>query len=266
MTTENTEPGTVNAEPTVNTESPEAAPEANAAETNAPEKSADPVSDESASEAAKLLAQRKQTAKERVQQAVARQREAERQSAAKDKYIADLENRLAKAPDPAKYEDNAEYTADVMEHRMDRRELERAKTEKQNAETSKHEAVAEAWSSRVADFKTVKDDFEQVAFSAPISEPTALLIAEMDDGPAIAYELGNNHAEARLIDRLPALLKAVELGRIAERMSAPPPPKKITQAPAPIDPVKGRGAAGSKSIDDLSMSEYAALVAKEMKQ
>lgn len=260
MTEENTAFSAVVAE----TPAPAATPDPKAEPAPKTEE-AKPSDDEAASEAARTLSRHKQTAKERVQQAVARQREAERQSAAKDRYIQELEGRLAKVPDPSKYDDNAEYTADMLEHRMDKRELDRAKQEKQGAESAQREALAEAWTARVTDFKETAKDFEAVAYSAPISEATALLIAEMEEGPAVAYELGKNHAEARKLDRMTERQKAIELGKIAARISAPVP-IKTTLAPAPIDPVRGRGDTGSKSLEDLSMAEYAALVAKETRR
>ena len=254
MTEENSELSAVEAETPakaatpeteVTQEEPAKAPEAKPSEAEEAE---------AASEAAKLLAQRKQSARERVQQAVARQREAERQSAAKDAIIAELRSKL-KEPDPAQYDDNAKYTADVLDFKMNQRDLQTFEREKKEAVETSREAIAEAWTARVNDFKPNAKDFEAVAYSAPISEPTALLVAEMEEGPAIAYELGKNHAEARRIDRLPERLKAVELGKIAARISTPAP-VKTTKAPEPISPVGGRGAPKTKNPDDMTTEEW----------
>lgn len=259
MTEENPAISTVEAEPTA-----EAAPVETAAKPEEPAK-AEPEAKpdeaaeaEAASEAAKMLAQRKQSARERVQQAVARQREAERQSAEKDKVIAELKAQL-KAPDPAQYDDNAKYTADLAIHGLNERELQRLEREKAGSEQAQRQAVAEAWNTRVEEFKATAPDFEAVAYSAPISEPTAYLLAEMDEGPQLAYELGKNHAEARRIERLPERLKAVELGKIAARLAVPAP-VKTTKAPEPIDPVGGKGGRlNPRSPEELAgdMNAYA---------
>lgn len=256
MTDETTDLSAVKAETTAEA----APPEETAAKTEEASK-ADPVAKpdeaaeaEAASEAAKLLAQRKQSARERVQQAVARQREAERQSAEKDRIIAELRSKL-KEPDPAQYDDNAKYTADLLETKMNQRDLQGLEREKQNAQAVAREAIAEAWITRVNDFKASAKDFDQVAYSAPISEATALLIAEMDEGPEVAYQLGKNHAEARRIDSLPERARAIELGKIAARLSTPAP-VKTTKAPEPIDPVGGRGAPKAKNPDDMTIEEW----------
>lgn len=213
---------------------------------------------DAASEAAKLLAQRKQSARERVQQAVARQREAERQAAEKDRIIAELRSKL-KEPDPAQYDDNAKYTADYVKHSMREEDVQRLEREKEAASKESREAIAEAWVTRVNEFKATAKDFDEVAYSAPISESTAMLIAEMDEGPELAYQLGKNHAEARRIDRLPERVKAIELGKIAARLSTPAP-VRTTKAPEPIDPVGGRGGkTPSRTPEDLAsnMEAYA---------
>jgi hypothetical protein len=222
-----------------------------------PAKTDEGKQDQEASEAARLLAQRKQSAKERVQQAVARQRIAERDSADKDKTIASLREQLAKRPNPESYEDNAEYTADMLDHKMNERELKRVELEKTNADVNRRDAIAEQWAVRVDEFKATTPDFEDVAYSAPISDATAHLIAQMEDGPQVAYALGKNPAEARKIERLPETLKAVELGKIAARLSNPTP-KKTTQAPEPINPVLGRGSSTSPDPEKMNFNEFKA--------
>lgn len=260
MTEENTELNAETVETTAEaaTKTEDKAEPAEAAKAAEPDKGDEAKEAEEASEAAKLLAQRKQSARERVQQAVARQREAERQSAEKDRVIAELRSRL-KEPDPAAYDDNAKYTADVVDHKITQRDLSNLEREKQAAEAAARDSIAEAWVARVNEFKATAKDFDEVAYSAPISEGTAMLIAEMDEGPELAYQLGKNHAEARRIDRLPDRAKAIELGKIAARLSTPAP-VRTTKAPEPIDPVGGRGGkTPSRSPEDLanSMEAYA---------
>ncbi|MBU6232386.1 hypothetical protein KGP36_07165 [Patescibacteria group bacterium] len=266
MTQETTAVEAAQIDTTVNTATtPEAAPQkdgvtATPGAGDAPTPAQEKKEDSEASEAARLLAQRKQTARERVQQAVARQREAERQSAEKDKIISDLTAKLKK-PDPAQYEDSAQYTADVLDHRLAERDIQSLAREKSGAEAARQSAIAEAWQERVRTYKSDNpaDDFDAVAFYAPISDAVGSIISEMEEGPAVAYVLGKNHAEARRINALPGHLKAIELGKIAERLASPSP-KKLTQAPVPIKTVGSGGTGGSPEAndDDLTTEQWLA--------
>jgi hypothetical protein len=216
-----------------------------------------------ASEAAKVLQKHKQTASERVQQAVTRQREAERRAERAEKEASELRAKL-KAPDPNQYDDNAKYTADLLAHQLDEREVKRADRTAQEATDEKLEAVKEAWQTRVADFKEQAPDFEEVVYSDKVqmSRETGVLIGEMEDGPQVAYFLAKNAAEARRIDRLPERVKAIELGKLAGKLSAPAM-KKITQAPEPIKTISGNQPRKSDNFASLSMADYAKAVAAE---
>lgn len=213
-----------------------------------------------ASEAAKTLNRRKQSAKEAVQQAKGRQRDAERRATALEREVAELRGRL-RPPDPAQFADDASYTAATVEHTLDQREL--AKNEKgiEEAGQERVKAVADAWRTRTEDFKGEVPDFDDVVYGKlnnRISGETAMLIAELDEGPAVAYHLGKNIAEATRINNLSEREKAFELGKIASRITQPPP-RKVTQAAAPIESVGGKSSGGSGfKPEKASMEEYAA--------
>jgi hypothetical protein len=86
------------------------------------------------------------------------------------------------------------------------------------------------------------DDFEQVAYNPelPVTEAMAKAIQASDIGPDVLYHLGANPKEASRISRLDPILQAKEIGRIEARLSAEPPVKKTSNAPAPIAPVTAR--------------------------
>lgn len=81
----------------------------------------------------------------------------------------------------------------------------------------------------------------------PFSQTMAEVVAESEDGPALAYYLASNLAQADAIAQLPPLAAARELGRIEAKLSserekakttppvskAPPPPAKIEGAGDP---------------------------------
>lgn len=219
-----------------------------------------------ATEAAKLLNERKQSARERVQQAVARQRDAERQSSALRNEVAELRAKL-KEPDPNLYDDNAKYTADTLAHQLDQREVDRTEKQIAQADASRQRAIGESWRERVSDFKQDVPDFDDVVYvklNSAISETTALMIAEMDDGPQVAYNLGKNPSEARRIEGLSDRAKAFELGKLAGKLTAPVP-RKVSAAPNPIDSVSGNRSSKTGTFANLSQADYAKQVAKEMR-
>jgi hypothetical protein len=212
-----------------------------------------------ASEAAKALAARKKTANERIAEVTRARRDAERQRDMALKDAADLRARL-KEPDPATFDDLSKLNAAQVEHTLDKRALADREAVAQRASQEADTQAAEAWRERVTVFKEKATDFEQVAYSAPISEATARDIARMEEGPEVAYYLGKHPAEARALNDLSERDRAVQLGRLAGRLTQAPPPRKTSIAPTPVDAVSGKGAA-SGSVDPSKMSE-AAYIAK----
>ena len=210
--------------------------------------------DREASEAGKKLNQHKQTARERVQQAVARQREAERRAESLARELEAMKARL-KEPAESDFEDASQLTAARVEHTLNKRDAERLEAEQRAASEQAMEAIREAWMDRVDDFKAEKPYFQEVAGSAPISERTAELIVTMEHGPAVAYWLGQNPKEAKRIDALPAREKAIALGVIEGRLTIPPP-RKVTTAPEPVSSVSGRNAGSTFDPSKADMDEY----------
>lgn len=216
-----------------------------------------------ASEAGKALAARKQSFQERMNERTRELHAMERRATEAERKLAELQGRT-KAPDPAQYDDMAKLNADQVGYTLDQRDADRLKSESKAARDEANAAVAEVWNERAAAFKADVPDFEEVAYRAPIDPQSAALIARMDEGPAIAYYLGKNPSEARQIKNLSERDKAIELGRLAGRLSQQPV-RRTTQAPSPIvNGVTGKSAGGSAKIADLPFDDYAKLVATEM--
>jgi hypothetical protein len=210
-----------------------------------------------ASEAGKTLNERKRSVQERINEAVGKQRQAERDRDAARREAEELRKKIVPI-DPNQYTDVAKLTADQVGQTFDTREAERLERRATEADETAERAIAEAWVERVADFEAETPDFKEVAYKAPISDKTSQLVAEMEDGPAIAYWLGKNPAEARRIDRLTDRAKLVEMGRISARISAPPP-RRTTQAPEPVAAVGGKNAGRSDfDPEKASMADFAA--------
>lgn len=248
---------------------PAAAPEGKTAETPAiieneaaepaPKTETDDAADaEKASEAAKALAARKKTANERIAEVTRARRDAERRAEIAERRLQELETRAAKEPDPTKFDDVSKLTAAQVENTLDRREVERLKAEREAVVRDTESLVAEAWRERVDIFKAEAPDFEQVAYSAPLSAESSRDIARLEEGPQIAYYLGKNPAEARLLNSLSDRDRAVALGRLAGRLTAAPV-RRTSTAPPPVEAVAGKGAlAAAFNPEKSSMAEYAA--------
>ena len=122
-----------------------------------------------------------------------------------------------------------------------------------------------AWEKRRSQALTEMPDYVEVAESpdVQISMPMAGAIVMADNGPAIAYHLGKNPAEAARIAALPQHMQAFEMGILAASLKGKKP--EVSHAPAPIKPVGGRSDAIHKSPEDESMAEYAARRQQELR-
>jgi hypothetical protein len=149
------------------------------------------------------------------------------------------------------------------------REASKAATEaarRELKEQSERDAAARrqtTFSSREAEFsKKTPDYYEKTRDPrVPVTPEIAEVLAESEDGPALAYYLANNLAIADQVSRLPPLAAARELGRIEARLAAErekaktPPPV----SPAPPPPPKIEGAADpkvEKDPKDMSDAEF----------
>lgn len=198
----------------------------------------------------------KVSARERVEQATRRAREAE---AERDRALQQLEKIQQSATarlDPLEYSTDAEYMHALVKQTADATRAEFLQQQAQAAHQHRQAAIAESWNERVDAFRNQAPDFEQVAYNAPISEMVAEAVAAVDAGPQVAYYLGKNPNEARRISSLPPLHAAVEIGRLNERLSVPLA-RKSTAAPPPPATIQGHGAPGQKRLDEMTMAEYA---------
>jgi hypothetical protein len=130
------------------------------------------------------------------------------------------------------YEDYAEALAERKAQEL----LARREAEQQQR------AYLEAYHDREEVARDKYDDFEQVAYNPnlPVTEAMARAIQASEIGPDVLYHLGSTPSEAARISRLDPILQAREIGKIEARLSADPPVKKTSNAPAPIAPVTAR--------------------------
>jgi hypothetical protein len=133
----------------------------------------------------------------------------------------------------------------------------------------------ESFRTREAEFAKEHDDYEEVAYRAPISEKLAEVIQEADDGPELAYYLGKNPDIAKKLSKLSAGIAGIELGKLSAKLaiekarasepsvSKTPPPTPKVEGVAEIPNIKS---ASDPESDKLSTKEWLKLREKEVRR
>lgn len=175
-------------------------------------------------------------------------------------------------PTPPEFIDPEQYQHDMAEYTKKMTEYAVAKTlkDKDAAMTRAAEEAAaleaqktrgNAWIQRRKAMMETTPDYEIIAESpdVTITPAMAMGITGHDHGPKIAYYLGQHPDEAERIAKLPTEIQLMELGLIAAKVTAPPPPEKTSTASPPLNTTKPSGtAANQPDVSEMSMEEYAA--------
>lgn len=159
---------------------------------------------------------------------------------------------------PEQFASNEDYVEALADQRAEQKIAEREQR-KQQAE------ILETYHDKEEEVRAKYEDFEQVAYNPnlPITTVMAQSIQASDNGPEVAYHLGANPREAERISRLSPIMQAKEIGKIEAQLTANPPIKKTSNAPAPISPVSARTTGSPaydttdpRSIKSMSTSEW----------
>jgi len=159
---------------------------------------------------------------------------------------------------PEQFASNEDYVEALADQRAEQKIAEREQR-RQQAE------ILETYHDKEEEVRAKYDDFEQVAYNPnlPITTVMAQSIQASDNGPEVAYHLGANPREAERISRLSPIMQAKEIGKIEAQLTANPPIKKTSNAPAPISPVSARTTGSPaydttdpRSIKSMSTSEW----------
>ena len=109
-----------------------------------------------------------------------------------------------------------------------------------------------------AKFAADKEDFNDVLARVPILQPSVLNeLMSLDNGPEIAYFLGNHSDIADEVIRMHPVAAGIKIGEISRKL-AEPKPIKTSSAPEPIEPISSGGAVESDISDEMSMDEWMA--------
>ncbi len=194
---------------------------------------------------------REQALLELLKQRTPAEPESPKQDAFQPKTLADFEY------DEAKYQTYLFQEATKAATAAARQELQseaarRAEEQRKSTFSSREKAFA----AKNPDYMTVTRN-ENV----PITQQMAEVIAESEDGPALAYHLAKNVELAENIARLPALAQARELGRVEaqlayERKAAEEARKRVSQAPAPTPRIEAVENEVEQDPDKMTVDEW----------
>lgn len=157
------------------------------------------------------------------------------------------------------YDSHDAYVEALADWKVEQR-LKAEKAEEQKTQLQKEfESKLQSFREKAKSFAESHDDYEDVLESVdhiPVSP--AVHDSIMSVGPEMAYELAKlGEEEFARINSLPPIAAAREIGKIEAKLAAKaseatkkPEPKKITQAPKPLEPVGKGTATVRKSIDD----------------
>ena len=156
------------------------------------------------------------------------------------------------APKLADFEyDEAKYREAVEKYASTKAAREAEAKRTQDAQKQYVQKVTSEWSKKVAAVGEKYADFADVTGDVQLATPALYAMMEADNGPDIAYYLGNHDDEAEQIASLsiPAQIRAI--GRLEAKLAAEPAkPKTPSKAPAPITPVSGGGGASDGMPSD----------------
>ena len=119
--------------------------------------------------------------------------------------------------------------------------------------------LAETWQARRAKAIEARPDYAAVAESdaVTISQPMAHAIMSVENGPDIAYHLGQHpDVAARIAGLANVGMQILEIGKLSAKLAATP--DRRPPPPPPLDPISGVNARADTSDREPSMEEYAA--------
>ncbi len=145
-------------------------------------------------------------------------------------------------------------TAYELDKRQAAREVKGRIHRQQAAVAERRGELAEAHRERMDEFRPKAKDFDEVMKTAanlkasPVVED---LVLESDKSAHLTYYLAKNPDKLNALNSMTERQAAREIGRLESRLSLPP--KKTTQAPPPVKPLKGAAAPAS---DEAVLNRY----------
>lgn len=136
-----------------------------------------------------------------------------------------------------------DYRINLAEQRKDKQDN---KLRQEAQAQQNRDEISEKFLANCAVFAKDKKDFNEVLQSVPTLQPAVLdELMDSDNAAELAYFLGNHLDIADKIVNMNPVKAGVELGKIAARL-AEPKQIKPSNAPDPIDPLKGGGSTSTE--------------------
>ena len=152
------------------------------------------------------------------------------------------------------------YTQADLDRLSDERAAQRdAQREAERAQDTFNRSCNDIHAEGLKSFSDFRDSLENLHRAGGITPSLIKMAMATGSAASVLYELGKDPAEAERVITLPFEEMAVAVAKLAAKpasTSAAPP--LVSKAPAPIRPIaNGGGKPGPKSIEDMSMAEFA---------
>jgi hypothetical protein len=177
----------------------------------------------------------------------------------------------AEPPKEEDFEDYNEYVVALTDFQVTQKMAEYDKEAHRRALDTAHQEKRANLATKLEKGSEKYSDFDEIVQDplVPITEAIIDILADTDYPAEIAYHLATNLSEATKISRMPPLAAAKAIGKIEAKIEADEQatpaeekpvaaPKKTTNAPAPIKPVKAGTSVVSKDPAKMSNEEYRA--------
>ena len=140
---------------------------------------------------------------------------------------------------------------------------EKARTDAETRQQTEMQALQQQFATRREAALAKYPDYAEVAEAdtTRIEVPTAVAIAQAENGPDIAYHLGKNPAEAARIAAMTPQQQVFEIGRLSATLAQPTRPA-VSKAPAPLRPISATRESATDTNREESMDEVAERVRK----
>ena len=196
---------------------------------------------------------------------------AEERAAKAERELAEIKSQSSK-PKPEDFDTHKEFET-ALEKWTEKKPKPSSEAKKPAANSDFVEALAEV-SDSFEDGRKAHEDFDELVLAKDtrITEPMIIAMADADDPSEIAYYLGKHKSETARIAELSPLRQAKEIAKIELKLTAQDkdkdktpekenkteakaPGKKVSQAPAPLNPLSGNDAS-EKKLEDMDFAEF----------
>lgn len=203
---------------TTATPADQTAPETGSEQTPDPAQETPPEPDPDAEERTK--------AQKRIDRLTREKWEARRETAALSARLSEIERQQQATRDP-----NAPLSPQDFQRAVEQRATEQRQQETFNAQCDE---VFDAGTKEFPDFEASLGNFRTLGGLSPALIEAAI---ETDAAAKVLHYLGKNLEEAETILKLSPARMGAAVAKLASKVSAAPPPKPVTKAPAPIKPL-----------------------------